>query len=1040
MKSLRDWLKRHALDQHYDALVENAIDLEIVAELEEADFAEIGLNLGDRKRMMRAIRTLNQAEQDTAAFAEAAAPFETAPSPEGRGAEKLHLTMIFVDLVGSTSLSNELDLEDYRQVIHSYQLFTMEVIRNQNGYVAQFIGDAVTAYFGYPTAAEDDAERAVFAAMEICDELNKHLSVPGRTMQARVGIATGDLVVEDQSIREGLAFGDTPNRAARIMALAQPGTVAIGERTRRLLGAAVECEWAGEHQLRGLPQPESVWRAVSATDPGLRFRARQKGAVLPIVDREEEMRLLHSRWQSVLAGQTQTVLLSGEAGIGKSRIVEALADLSDHDKCLRLNLQCSEHHQGNAFFPLVSLVNVAANIRRSDSDAQKAGKLNRLLNEWLDGEEAQFARGLFANLLSIPADVIGMDTEFSPEQLKARLQQTLIDLVLGLASRQPVMLLFEDLHWIDPSTEELIDLLITRLSRERVMILCTSRPEYKCRWTGLARVTSLTISRLDERYAQQLMRNALSGEVAPSEMEEEIIAKSDGVPLFLEEMARMVQRRLHQPEGLRDNSTEFALPSTLKDLLRAKLDSLVTAREIVSICAVIGRTIYPSMIEAVVGITFENARTQLDYLSEVEILVPYGNQKDRTYSFRHALIQDAAYDLLLDSRARELHSTVAKVIVDGYPDLAQQQPDLLARHYTRARMPAEARDAWREAAKQAASRSATEETIRHLENALRQNAEIDDETTRVSEEIALRKLFNVALNTRAFGSRPVLENMRRLKELLIGSGAPDADTFYALHIQFGAQLMMGDMPNSLEICDDLDHIATANQNPTMTALTRHNRGMATFMLGRFDAAIGHFNAALEVRPDCAAADILAYHAADIGTVDRAMRCWAQSLQGKDPEPVRAAIETAVAQLDSETHEFTRCYALNILSTCYQPLDDADALLALAEAAAKVSAQHKFQYWDAWNTVMRGWAHARLGEAHLGVTEITAGLDDYLATGSTQISQYARTLLADAHLMAGEKERASATLDDMFARQQEGAISYHLAVAARVAADIRAAQS
>lgn len=1041
MDQLKAWLESHSLGKHYDVFSKNSVDLEIMSDLEEIDFAELGLNMGDRKRMMRALKTLSEASKSSPGRAKTNTLVQGVTAQSGSmvdTTEKLHLTMMFVDLVESTALSSELELEDYRDVIHQYQRVALEAIGHHHGHVAQFIGDAVTAYFGYPTAAEDDAERAVIAGLDICGGVSKHLSVAGRTIRARIGIATGDLVVEEQSMREGLAYGDTPNLAARIMAAAQPGTVAISDRTKRLLGTSIECEWLGEYKLKGFQKPQGIWSVNETTDTGLRFRSRQKRAISPMVNREGEMQLLESRWRSVRDGQTQTVLLSGEAGIGKSRLVEELGNRIDEDSGHRLNFQCSVHHKGNALFPLVSLVNQAAKIRRSDAQERQASKLRRLLNGWFSGSDYERAFASFANLLSIRTDASDKAIDLSPEQLKTQLNQLLVNLAVRLSDRRPLLLLFEDLHWVDPSTEELIDILIERLQQHRVMILCTSRPEYKLRWTGLARVTSLTVPRLDDQFARQMMRNELSGEIAAPEIETQIIQKSDGVPLFLEEMTHMVRRRLNDANSTRNEGDIISLPSTLKDLLRAKIDGLVTAREVVPVCAAIGRTIYPSMVQAVTGLTFEQARSQLDYLSEVDILVPRGNQPDRSYSFRHALIQDAAYDLMLKSRAKTLHQQIAKVIVASYPDLALQQPDLLAQHYTLAQMPAQARDAWRDAAIHAANRSATEETIQHLEDALLQNRKLGDQESGADEEITLRKMFNVALNTRAFGSRPVLDNMARLHELLLRSATAPEDAFLAIHVQFGVQLMLGDAANALKMCDDFDRIAKDCNDMTMKAVGKHNRGMALFMLGKFSAAIAQFDDALALRRHCTVEDVLRFHAADIGPVDAAMRCWAQSLQGDDPVDVRAEIEAAVKGLNSAQHEFSRCYALNILATCYQPLGDADALLELVEEASKISNEHNFKYWDAWSAIIRSWAQACSGEPTLAISGLLEGIDAYLATGSTQITQYAYTLLAEAYLRGGDVENALATIEKMKANQKDGGVAYHLGVAARIETNIRAA--
>ena len=1042
MNKLKEFLVRFGLSKHYSVFRANSVDLEILPDLAEADLKELGLDLGDRKRMMRALKALaNEGVPATPGFAEATQSFETHPgtaSLSDSSGERLHLTMMFVDLVGSTALSNELDLEAYREVLHAYQLCCLEVIRSQHGHVAQFVGDGVTAYFGYPTAEEDDADRAVLAGLDICDNLSALATQVERPLLARVGIATGDVVVAAGAIGESLVFGETPNLAARIQSEAMPGTVAISDRTRQLLSSSIECEWLGTHALKGFSDPIGIWSVRAAGQAELRFQARQRGEILPIVDRVDEMRLLEGRWQTACSGTTQTVMLSGDAGIGKSRIVEALTDRIKRDQSLRLSFQCSPNHQGSAFFPLISFINYIARIERSDHAPQRAEKLKRFSAGWFT--DVYDALTVFSNLLAVPIEDGSTSVELSPERLKERLQTILVDLIIRLSERRPILLLFEDLHWIDPSTEELIDLLIARVEKHRVLILCTARPGYRDRWTGLARVTSLSISRLDDHFSHELICNVLSGGFVSPQMREQIIAKSDGVPLFLEEMTRMVRQRLDQPPALRDDDELLALPSTLKDLLRAKIDALVTAREVVPICAAVGRSILPSMIQAITGLSFEASRAQLDYLAEVQILVPRGNHRDRSYAFRHALIQDAAYELMLPSRARALHRRISEVLVDGFPDLVAQQPDMLAQHYERAEMAVEARDAWRDASVYAARRSATEETIRHLESALRENEKVDDKATRENEEIALRKMFNVALNTRAFGSRQVLENFQRLHTLLLRSGAVSEDAFLALHVQFGAQLMLGDAANALDMCEDLDRIGDQIGDPTTQALATHNRAMATFMLGEFAEAIELFDRAFELRARSSPPDILRYHAADIRTVDIAMRCWAKSLAGENPAQVRSAIEAATTIVEAEEHEFSQCFALSVLATAYKALGDTEEVLALAEKALKISTQHRFEYWDAWNKIVRGWAEARSGEPTVGIAKLEAGLEDYLAIGSTQITNYARTLLADAYLSCGDVERGLATIEAVKRATESGSISYHLGIVERVEASLRSMQA
>lgn len=991
-----EWLTIHDLVEYRRAFAEHEIRLSDLPLLTEDDLKELGLPIGPRRRAMAAIAKLG---------ADRPAPQVTSPGKTATdGPEVRHLTLMFADLVGSTKLSEEMDIEAYRDLIHDYQVTCSHAVRRHHGHLAQFIGDGVVAYFGYPGAGEDDAERAVLAGLEVCRMMAER-RVPGRDpVQVRIGIATGDVVIDARDNANVLAFGEAPNLAARIQQVTAPGTVAVSDETRSLLGVNFTCDLIGEREFKGFSRPARIWTVREAREPALRFQSRQHGTITPMVGREAELLLLEKRWQAATRNGAQVVILSGEAGIGKSRLAEELDARIPRDTRQRLSFQCLPNHEGSSLHPVIGAINNMARISRTDTGAQRLEKLRRWLSGVTDRADALYP--VFAHLLSIPMPSVPDQSELPPEQMKAQLQEAIVALLRELAGRKPLLILFEDLHWIDPSTEELIDLLFERLQSAPVLMVCTTRPDYQPRWQGLANVTSLTVSRLDMRHARQLLRSLIEQLDMPPDLESRIIAKTDGVPLFLEEMTRMVRQRLEASRSGQGIDHALALPATLKDLLRAQIDNLATPRDFVSVCAAIGRPIIPAMLQAVSGEPDETFKRYLDQLVDAQILVRRRVGEGANYFFRHALIQDAIYELMLPSRARRLHLRIAETVSEQFPEIAARMPEQVAHHFALSGQHARARNCWRAAAERAARRTATEETLNHLHAALAENARIEDEDERDTHELALRRLLNVALNTHAFGSIEVRDNRDRLHQLLRKTGASAHDMFMSLIVRYGTQLMLGDTSGALELCREMEGIATATEDPTQEAMVAHSMGMTCFMMGTFDEAIRYFDKALQAREAIDPEEMFAVYAADIQPVDTAMRVWAQVCSSGGQGDLDGALRT----VEQEPHDFSQCFALSILAAAQQMSGDVEAVASLSAAALEISERRKFQYWKAWSAILHGWAVARSGDPPGGIDELTRGIDDYLATGSTQMSLYARTLLADAWRVAGDHKEGLAIIE------------------------------
>ena len=595
------WLAEQGLGHHAEAFAQNGIAGDILRELTDADLKELGLNLGDRKRLLKAIAALNAASTANR-FEGADATTPAVP----RDAERRQLTVLFCDLVGSTELSGRLDPEDMSEVIRAYQESCAQVIGRWGGHVAKYMGDGVLAYFGWPVAHEDEAERAVRAGLALGQSLAGVTTAAAEPLTARVGIATGLVMVGEligeAEAQERAVVGETPNLAARLQTLAAPGSVVISQATRRLLGGVFELADLGPLRLRGFAEPLTAWRVEGEGRAEGRFEARQSAGLTPLVGRDEEIALLLRRWQQVKDGEGHVVLLSGEPGIGKSRLVrEVRARLKDEPH-VRLLYQCSPHHTTSPLHPVIEQLERAAGFAAGDRAEEKLDKLAALLARGTDRPEQ--AVPLIAALLGLPTEGRYPALDLTPQRQKQLTLAVLIEQLEGLATAQPVLLAYEDMHWSDPTTQELLGLTIERVSRLPVLLLITYRPEFSPPWPAQPHVSALTLSRLGRREGAALVERVVRDKPLPDEVAAQIVAKTDGVPLFVEELTKTVlESGLLKDAGdhyeLAGPLPPLALPSTLHDSLLARLDRLAPTKEIAQISAALGREFSHGLLAAV---------------------------------------------------------------------------------------------------------------------------------------------------------------------------------------------------------------------------------------------------------------------------------------------------------------------------------------------------------------------------------------------------------------------------------------------------------
>jgi len=742
------WLRGLGLERYEQAFLDNEINERVLPKLTAEDLKDLGVTLvGHRRLLLDAIAALGTGPPTRDAAQSAASVTSAARYSPSADAERRQLTVMFCDLVGSTALSTRHDPEDLREVIGAYHRAVAEIVTGFDGFVAKYMGDGVLIYFGYPQAHEDDAERAVRAGLGTIDAVGR-LDIKSSKLQARVGIATGLVVVGDLigegSAQEQAVVGETPNLAARLQALAAPASVVIAASTRQQIGALFDLEDLGSQQLAGYDGRQRAWRVLGESGAVSRFEALRSGET-PLVGRDEEVELLVRRWQQAKTGEGRVVLISGEPGIGKSRLTVALSEHLGGEPHTRLRYFCSPHHQDSALYPFISQLERAAGFARDDPVDAKLAKLQATLAP--GGDDI----ALLSELLSLPSSAAELN--LSAQRKREKLFEALLNQLEAETRRRPVLMVFEDAHWMDPTSRELLDLAVDRVRRLPVLLAITFRPEFLPPWGGRAHVTSLALNRLGERAGEALVHTLAGNAPLTAEMVTEIVERTDGVPLFVEELTKAVLESAGQGDRVAAvlataSQTGLSVPATLHASLMARLDRLgPSAKEIAQIGAVLGREFGYDLIEPVAQRPERELQAALDQLSEPGLLFCRGAPPHASYLFKHALVQDAAYSTLLRGRRHELHARVAAALRARFADLVERQPELLAHHLTAAGDTERAVDQWLKAGQHAAVRLAYLEAVAHLRRGLDLLNSLPESSERDASEIELQLALGLCLFT-----------------------------------------------------------------------------------------------------------------------------------------------------------------------------------------------------------------------------------------------------------------------------------------------------
>jgi class 3 adenylate cyclase len=822
------WLSSLGLAKYAETFARNEITPEVLPHLSDTDLEALGLPLGPRKLVLAAITKLGRLDMPDLDPAAALEPMPIGGARRSPEAERRQLTVMFVDLVGSTAMSGRLDPEEMGEVIRKYQNAVAEEVTRVDGHVAKFMGDGVLAYFGWPRAHENEAERAVRAGLAITAAVGKLATPANQPLQARVGIATGLVVVGDLvgdgAAQEEAVVGETPNLAARLQALAEMGTVVVAGPTMRLLGELFELADLGTHDLKGFAHPVQAWRIIGENPAEGRFEALHGVRPTSLVGRDLELDVLLDRWQRAKDGSGQVVLLAGEPGIGKSRIAIALNERLRGELSVSLRYHGSPYHTNSTLFPVLDQLRRAAGFGHEDAPQVKLAKLRALLGLAVPAPGS--AVPLLAEHLAIPTGEDYPSFEMAPEQKKAKTFQALLAQLEGLAATQPVLMTAEDAHWFDPTSIELFDRVVERIERLPVLLVLTFRPDFAPRWTGSPHVTLQALERLGRNESAELIDRLSGGRPLPAEVQAHILTKTEGVPLFVEELTKSVLESglLYEVDGRYEltGSLPLAIPSTLQDSLLARLDRSAPVKEIAQIGAVIGREFGYDLLTATAEMDQPRLRSALDGLVHAELAFCRGTPPDAVYSFKHALVRDAAYESLLKRRRQQLHGRIATVLRERFPDRVEAEPEVLADHATEGGLLEEAVTYWHKAGLRANHRSAPAEAIAHLSKGLDLLKRLPRSPTRDSREIDFQLALGVPLAaTRGYGSDEAIAAFARARELCDELGSETSKSFPALRGLCTGYRARGQMRTASDLADRLITIACRSGDTSLLLEAHH---------------------------------------------------------------------------------------------------------------------------------------------------------------------------------------------------------------------------
>lgn len=972
MVVLEEWLQSCGCGSYIEAFRDSGVTADLLGELSSEDLKELGLSLGDRKRFMRAAAQLpGEPTQGTGVQGQ---------SPEAvdqTHAERRRLTVMFVDLIGSTALSSRLDPEEMSEVIHSYQDAVAGVVTRFEGHIAQYLGDGVLCYFGWPRALEDAAERAVGAGLAIKDAVAK-VTACSEPLTCRVGIATGLVVVGEMTVggisHENTAIGDTPNFAARLQGYAKAGQVVISESTKQLLGAAFTIEPLGARSFKGLPGQHKVYAVLGGDPAHDRFLARAGQSVGTMIGRDHELAMLMDRWSLSKDGEGQGIILTGEAGIGKSRICRALSDKLSRDDYFRVRYQCSPYYRDTAFWPAIHQLIEASGIAQVETNDEKLDRLEELLLQAGQIDNTSFA--IFGELLGLDTVKRYGPVNLSPSAKRAATFTALVDQVVGLSSQKPVLVLVEDAHWCDPTTVELINLLIDRIATERIMLLITCRHEKKPEFPSFSHFTTLALNRLGRSGVEEIVAH-LGGDKLPQSTISAIIERTDGVPLFVEELTKALIE-----------SGNMSVPASLHDTLMARLDRLPEVKNIAQIASVVGREFDSDPLAQVAVLSQQKVATALENLRRVELVFPRGSTGH--YIFKHALVRDAAYESILNRRRQEIHGRIFDVLLEN----EQTMPGVLANHAAEAGRLKEAVKYGRLAAEEALRRPAYAEAITHLESALGVLAMQEP-----SEEVQRERIQLLLLTGQAriahygYAAQSTVDTYAEIEQIAREIGDKEL-LIEGLYGRWAGHYVPGRNPVALEVADKIHEASEKVEDQLARALGHRLRGTVLTMMGRVDDATTALSAVNEHYNPELHASFASRFGQDVGIARDCYMTGVLTLSGRFDSAAEMA-QKILRDLDEVNHAHTTGYALGHLA-CFLCAAEIEPLgIEIAGKCIEIGERDRMPLWAALGHASISMAKVNEGHDAEAIPEFSNALD---MLSELDFGVF-RTILLPAHALA-----------------------------------------
>ncbi|MCH7843035.1 MAG: AAA family ATPase [Chloroflexi bacterium] len=985
---------------------------------------------------------LRSAERHLAATSEGAGISPASPPPvEPTGtapdAERRQLTVMFCDLQGSTALSQQLDPEDLRDVIRGYQEVCAGAVGRFEGHIAKYLGDGLLVYFGYPQAHEDDPQRAVRAGLAILQgmgPLNAQLrSARDLELTVRIGIHTGLVVAGEMgggdTLEELAIVGETPNVAARIEGAAEPNGIAISDVTANLVQGFFLSESMGPHELKGIAEPVELFRVLEESGAQTRFDVAVSTHLTPLVGRDQEVGLLLDRWEQVEEGLGQVVLVSGEAGIGKSRLLQGLIDGLAGRPHVMQEHRCSPYHQNSTLFPIIESYERWLGFQRMDSPEERIQALEKALEErsLLTPE----ALSLWAGMLSVPLDESHPPLDISPQLQRQRTMELMAQLKVATASQEPVLAVFEDLHWADPTTLDFLGLLLEQVATTKVMVILTFRPEFTPPWGSRSHVTQINLNRLPRRLATDLMARVTGGKELPEDVVTQISAKSDGVPLFVEELTRMVLESglLREVDGryeLTGPLTDLAIPSTLQDSLTARLDRLGEVKEVVQLASVLGREFIYQLIQAV---SQEDEGPLSDHLRQLvtgEFLYQHGVLPEASYIFKHALIQDAAYNSLLISRRQQYHRLVAQIYEESFPETVESQPELVAHHYTEAGLNAEAIPHWQQAGQNAMRRSANVEGVNHFTKGLELLEHLPETAERASQEVAFQTMLGQCLiQIQGYSSPNVERAFSRARELMdqIGETPQYFQVTYGL---FTYYLIRAELQSALQVAEECLEAAQRSEDPYPVVMAHRNIGSAMMFMGNQASAREHLEQGISHYE-------LSEHRTLALRYGQEPTCTARAFYARNlwllgfPDQALIQIQKALELAQEVSHPFTLAAIQSFTAMFYFDTRAFQSALHYAEATVELSQEQRFAFWAAVGSQILGACWAQQGRTSEGIESIIAGSTSAARMGGMLNQSVGMVYLAESHLISGRAEDGLQAWSERFALLPDGGSAWEAEV-------------